>query len=143
VTRAPADDLLGRAMVDFAAGRRSPLWLRVAPGRRLPHDLAAYFASVTSHERALLDLAEEPVLDVGCGPARHARLLQARGVTTIGLDRSLPALSLARALGPGRCRQPARPCCWTATSAWPELRLAPRSSCIAWPRPVGQAGDYS
>lgn len=99
MTTAPADDLLGRAMVDFAAGRRSPLWLRVAPGRRLPHDLAAYFASVTSHERALLDLAEEPVLDVGCGPARHARLLQARGVTTIGLDRSLPALSLARALG--------------------------------------------
>lgn len=99
MTTAPADDLLGTAMVDFAAGRRSPLWLRVAPGRRLPHDLAAYFASVTSHERALLDLAEEPVLDVGCGPARHARLLQARGVTTIGLDRSLPALSLARALG--------------------------------------------
>jgi SAM-dependent methyltransferase len=99
VTTAPADDLLGTAMVDFAAGRRSPLWLRVAPGRRLPHDLAAYFAPATSHERALLDLAKGPVLDVGCGPARHARLLQARGVTTIGLDRSLPALGLARSLG--------------------------------------------
>ena len=153
MTTAPADDLLGTAMVDFAAGRRSPLWLRVAPGRRLPHDRAAYFASVTSHERALLDLAEEPVLDVGCGPARHARLLQARGVTTIGLDRSLPASASPGRSGcatgctptfaPGRCRQPARPCCWTATSAWPEPRLAPRSSCIAWPRPVGQAGDYS
>jgi SAM-dependent methyltransferase len=99
VSTAVSDDLLGTAMVDFAAGRRSPLWLRVAPGRRLPHDLAAYFASVTSHERALLDLAEGPVLDVGCGPARHARLLQARGLTAIGLDRSLPALDLARSLG--------------------------------------------
>jgi SAM-dependent methyltransferase len=99
VTTAPAGDLLGAAMVDFAAGRRSPVWLRVAPGRRLPHDLAAYFAPVTSHERGLLDLVEGPVLDVGCGPARHARLLQARGVTTIGLDRSLLALGLARSLG--------------------------------------------
>ena len=99
MTTAPADDLLGTAMVDFAAGRRSPLWLRVAPGRRLPHDLAAYFAPVTAHERALLDLVEGPVLDVGCGPARHARLLQARGLTVIGLDRSLLALELARSLG--------------------------------------------
>jgi SAM-dependent methyltransferase len=86
-------------MVDFAAGRRSPLWLRVAPRRRLSHDLAAYFAPVSPHELALLDLAEGPVLDVGCGPARHARLLQTRGLTAIGLDRSLPALDLARSLG--------------------------------------------
>jgi SAM-dependent methyltransferase len=99
VSTAVSDDLLGTAMVDFAAGRRSPLWLRVAPGRRLSHDLAAYFAPVTSHELALLDLAEGPVLDVGCGPARHARLLQTRGLTAIGLDRSLLALDLARSLG--------------------------------------------
>jgi SAM-dependent methyltransferase len=99
VTAAPAADPLGAAMVDFAAGRQAPAWLRVAPGRRLTHDLAAYFAPVTAHERALLDLVEGPVLDVGCGPGRHARLLQARGLTAIGLDRSLLALGLARSLG--------------------------------------------
>jgi SAM-dependent methyltransferase len=99
VTTAPAVDLLGTAMVDFAAGRRSPVWLRVGSGRRLAHDLAAYFAPVTGHERALLDLVEGPVLDVGCGPARHARFLQAAGLTAIGLDRSALALGLARALG--------------------------------------------
>jgi SAM-dependent methyltransferase len=54
---------------------------------------------VTTQERALLDLVEGPVLDVGCGPARHARLLQDRGLTAIGLDRSLLALGLARSLG--------------------------------------------
>ncbi len=86
-------------MVDFAAGRRPPIWLRVASGRRLTHNLAAYFAPVTAQERALLDLVQGPVLDVGCGPAWHARLLQARGVTAIGLDRSLLALDLARSLG--------------------------------------------
>src|SRR4029450_9969882 len=79
VTVALTADLLGAAMVDFAAGRQAPAWLRGAPGRRLTPGLAAYFAPVTAHERALLDLAEGPVLDVGCGPARHARLLQARG----------------------------------------------------------------
>jgi SAM-dependent methyltransferase len=99
VSVAPAGDLLAAAMVDFAAGRRAPVWLRVAPRRRLSHELAAYFAPVTGHERALLDLVEGPVLDVGCGPARHARLLQARGLTAIGLDRSLLALGLARSLG--------------------------------------------
>jgi SAM-dependent methyltransferase len=99
VTAAPAADVLGAAMVDFVAGRQAPAWLRVAPGRRLTHDLAAYFAPVTAHERALLDQVEGPVLDVGCGPARHARLLQARGLTAIGLDRSLLALGLARSLG--------------------------------------------
>jgi SAM-dependent methyltransferase len=99
VTAGHAADLLGVAMVDFAAGRRSQAWLGVAPGRRLAHDLAAYFAPVTAHERALRDVVEGPVLDVGCGPARHARLLQARGVVVIGLDRSLLALELARSLG--------------------------------------------
>jgi SAM-dependent methyltransferase len=99
VTAAHAADLLGAAMMDFAAGRRTQAWLRVAPGLRLAHDLAAYFAPLTAQEQALLDLVEGPVLDVGCGPARHARLLQARGLTVIGLDRSLLALELARSLG--------------------------------------------
>ena len=99
MTIAPADDLLGTAMMDFAAGRRSPVWLRVASGRRLTHELAAYFAPVTAQEHALLHHVQGPVLDVGCGPARHARLLQARGLTAIGLDRSLLALDLARSLG--------------------------------------------
>jgi SAM-dependent methyltransferase len=99
VIAAPAADLLGLAMADFAAGRPASAWLRVTPGRRLAHDLAAYFAPLTAHERELLDLVEGPVLDVGCGPARHARFLQVRGLTAIGLDRSPRALGLARSLG--------------------------------------------
>jgi SAM-dependent methyltransferase len=99
VSAAPGADPLGAAMVDFAAGRRAPAWLRAASGRRVGHELAAYFAPVGPAERSLLDLVEGPVLDVGCGPARHARLLQARGLTAIGLDRSPLALGLARSLG--------------------------------------------
>ena len=99
MTALPADDLLGRAMVDFAAGRRWPVWLRVASGDRLAHQLAAYFAPITAQEQALLHHVRGPVLDVGCGPGRHARHLQARGLTAIGLDRSLQTLDLARSLG--------------------------------------------
>ena len=99
MSAAPAGDLLATAIVDFAAGRRLPVWLRVAPRRRFTHELATYFAPVTAHERALLDMVEGPVLDVGCGPTRHARLLQARGLTAIGLDRSPVVLHLARSLG--------------------------------------------
>lgn len=40
-----------------------------------------------------------PVLDVGCGPGRHARALEARGVDVVGVDLSLPFLQAA---GPGR-----------------------------------------
>jgi SAM-dependent methyltransferase len=115
MTVPPPPDLLGAAMADFAAGRPLPLWLRVAPeprraqgrrrqdGRRLAHGLAAYFAPVAAGERALLDLVDGPVLDVGCGPARHARLLQAAGLTAIGLDRSPLALGVARSLGLRHC----------------------------------------
>jgi len=57
VRAAPTADPLGAAMVDFATGRRAPAWLRVAPARRLTHELAAYLAPVTIHERVLLYLS--------------------------------------------------------------------------------------
>jgi SAM-dependent methyltransferase len=152
VTTAPANDLLGAAMVDFATGWRSPVWLRVVSGRRLTPNLAAYFAPVTAQERALLDLVQGPVLDIGCGPAWHARLLQGRGLTAIGLDRSLMALGLARLLGlrhwvHADVRSGPLPPAHTALLLDGNLGLAgtppPRSSCIVWPRPVGRVGDCS
>jgi len=78
VTRVPAVDLLGAAMVDFAAGRRSPVWLRIRSGRRLTHDLAAYFALVTlrsgrystwSRSRCSTSAAGRPAMPDSCRPA--------------------------------------------------------------------------
>jgi len=49
---------------------------------------------------ALIDrvapLAGRRVLDLACGPGRHAALLAARGARTVGLDLSLPLLARAR-----------------------------------------------
>jgi SAM-dependent methyltransferase len=39
------------------------------------------------------------VLDIGCGPGRHARFLQRRGLAALGLDCSPRALATATALG--------------------------------------------
>lgn len=92
------DDLMGRALADWGDGG-GPLVLGTRRGRRLRLDLSTYFAPVTPIELLLLDRAAGLVVDVGCGPARHARLLQGRGLRAVGLDRSAAALSVARSLG--------------------------------------------
>lgn len=47
----------------------------------------------------MLDRAEPPVLDIGCGPARHLLALAARGVEGLGLDVTPAAVELARSRG--------------------------------------------
>lgn len=109
VTRPPADlaggdDLIGRALAGWDAGS-APLFLRTGRGRRVPLDLSTYFAPPTPVELLLLSRATGLVVDIGCGPGRHARLLQGRGLPVVGLDRSATALSVARRLGLRRTLQ--------------------------------------
>jgi SAM-dependent methyltransferase len=94
-----ADDLLGVAMRDWLGGRRVPVHLRTGDGHRLDHDVGAYFAPVSPEEELLLSQAAGVVLDIGCGPGRHARFLQQRGLAAVGLDCSPSALATASALG--------------------------------------------
>lgn len=63
------------------------------------------FTKGTEQEVAFLvdDLGLAPgmrVLDVGCGPGRHARALAARGITVHGVDISQTFIDLARAAAP-------------------------------------------
>jgi SAM-dependent methyltransferase len=46
-----------------------------------------------------LQRAQQPVLDVGCGPGRHVHALARRGVMALGIDASEAALALARRRG--------------------------------------------
>ena len=73
--------------------------LRTVDGRVLPAPAERWFEPVTSAERRLLERAVDPVLDIGCGPARHALALAQSGVVSLGIDISLPALAVARARG--------------------------------------------
>lgn len=54
---------------------------------------------ITGCDERLLARAHGPVLDVGCGPARHALALAQSGVPALGIDISEPALQMARARG--------------------------------------------
>lgn len=72
-------------------------WLRTTCGSVLPGE--DWMGDVATADDAILDWAEAPVLDVGCGPARHATELAARGIPALGIDISGPALEVARLRG--------------------------------------------
>jgi SAM-dependent methyltransferase len=57
--------------------------------------VARWFAEPSAAELEVLARATAPVLDVGCGPARHTLALLARGVSALGVDVSAGAVRLA------------------------------------------------
>jgi SAM-dependent methyltransferase len=70
--------------------------LRSTSGRLLQLDGSRWVEPATAVDDRLLELVDGPVLDVGCGPGRHVLALAHRGVVTLGIDVSPPALALAR-----------------------------------------------
>jgi len=75
------------------------LCLRAADGDVLAADGTRWLDDPSPEEEAVLDLAQGPVLDVGCGPGRHVVALAARGVMALGLDITPSAVHLARTRG--------------------------------------------
>jgi SAM-dependent methyltransferase len=58
-----------------------------------------WLASPSPADRRLLTRVVGPVLDVGCGPARHVVALAQSGIITLGIDVSPAAIALARRRG--------------------------------------------
>jgi SAM-dependent methyltransferase len=50
-------------------------------------------------DRRVLAHVLAPVLDIGCGPARHTLALAEHGIVALGIDVTVPAVALARARG--------------------------------------------
>ncbi|HEX6330166.1 MAG TPA: class I SAM-dependent methyltransferase [Actinomycetota bacterium] len=73
--------------------------LRSLGGQLVALDVARWFGEAEWVDLDVLDRAVAPVLDVGCGPGRHTRALQAKGVAALGLDVSPAAVRVARERG--------------------------------------------
>lgn len=58
-----------------------------------------WFAAPSAAELALLRLADGPVLDIGCGPGRHALALGRAGVEAVGIESTPKFVALARGRG--------------------------------------------
>jgi SAM-dependent methyltransferase len=86
-------DVLARGL---ATGR---MHLRRVDGSRERLPVARWLGDATPAERAVLDRARGPILDVGCGPGRHVHALARRGELAVGLDVSPAAVRLARRRG--------------------------------------------
>jgi SAM-dependent methyltransferase len=92
--------LLATAAVHALGGGPPPrARLRLADGRLEPLPLDRWIGSPDAADRAVLALAEAPVLDIGCGPGRHVGALAAAGVPALGVDLSPVAARLARERG--------------------------------------------
>jgi SAM-dependent methyltransferase len=100
MTRAAFDAIAG--VLDATAGRPQPpprVALRSVQGVELPLEVGRWMGTPDAHEERVLARALPPVLDVGCGPARHTMALLRRGVGALGLDESAAFVGLATRRG--------------------------------------------
>ena len=73
--------------------------LRSDRGHVIPLHVDRWFAEPSAAERQVLARCLPPVLDVGCGPARHTLALLAAGIPALGVDISAGAVNEARRRG--------------------------------------------
>lgn len=95
-------ELYARAMLDHWLGKNVTVEFERDDGFRNASRIDSYFASPSKWprmEREAIRLVRGRVLDLGCGPGRHALFLQKRGLDVVGLDASPTQVALARIRG--------------------------------------------
>ena len=100
----PADLLYGRLLATAAQhvfdGGPAPLArVRSIDGWSEPLRLERWLGGLDAADRAVVEVAEAPVVDVGCGPGRHLAALRGAGKRALGVDLSPVAVRLARRRG--------------------------------------------
>lgn len=65
----------------------------------MPLPVRRWHGAVRTEELTILERVESPVLDVGCGPGRHAAALRRFGHFALGIDTSPAAVEAARRRG--------------------------------------------
>jgi SAM-dependent methyltransferase len=101
---APAGALYGRLLATavehvLGSGPAPRARVRSADGTLEALPLDRWVGAVDDADLAVLELAEAPVLDLGCGPGRHLEALRAAGKAGLGVDLSPVAIQLARDRG--------------------------------------------
>jgi len=95
-------DLYAQAMLDHWLGKKVVFEFERDDGYRSRSLVEAYFtppAKWSKIERAAMKEVRGRVLDVGCGPGRHAVYLQRKGHRVVGIDASPTQVALARVRG--------------------------------------------
>jgi SAM-dependent methyltransferase len=88
------------AWPDVILGRPADASLRlVDSGEIVSLPVRRWHGPVLAEEAAVLARAKSPVLDVGCGPGRHAAALRRFGHRVLGIDSSSAAVRAARRRG--------------------------------------------
>ncbi len=95
-------DLYAQAMLDHWLGKKVVFEFERDDGYRSRSLVEAYFtppAKWSKIEREAMREVRGRVLDVGCGPGRHAVYLQRKGHRVVGIDASPTQVALARVRG--------------------------------------------
>ncbi len=95
-------ELYAAAMLDHWLGKDVRVEFERDDGYRSLSGIRAYFAPANAWprmEREAVKLVRGRILDLGCGPGRHALYLQSRGHAVVGLDASPTQVALARIRG--------------------------------------------
>jgi len=87
----------------YARALRTDGQLRLTDASR-PHepvtlDVGRWSAAADRVDRSLLDGADGPVIDIGCGPGRMLVAARALGIPALGVDVSPEAVAIARGAG--------------------------------------------
>ena len=95
-------ELYAQAMLDFWMGKRVRVEFERDDGYRSLSAIHTYFSTANAWprmEREAMRAVRGRVLDLGCGPGRHALYLQSKGHAVVGLDASPTQVALARIRG--------------------------------------------
>jgi SAM-dependent methyltransferase len=101
------DDAFGHVFLDRYNGIESNCVIERDDGYIDINDTGPYFSEYKrwpTVEKAAMRYVGERVLDVGCGPARHALYLQGKGRDVTGIDISPLAIRVAKARGLKKAR---------------------------------------